>query len=601
MSNFKDDSLSVELKEKLLGGQKVVQRKDGETLTQYLDKSGTRAKDIYDAPKDSPVSKIVRTFQSDGQTFSGITVTQKSGEEISLTYDRKTGLYRDIDTKQTSETLSKAYYFNNKLFLTAPNSAEYREIDMPIRSGNLLGAKQKEGKYDHQLGVISTPQKDGSVKIESLSSGREDIVKDGKITGKTMLGERSTVDPGKETVVYNRDGSKLQFKPGENRISYWGPTGEPTGSEVLNADEQKYYNEQPDIQKDPRDFAELHRLYVGRESELKSIYGALVGFEENLKQAVANQKLTAQEASALRKNILHDLTHTEDMDQQQMGSCNVEVVRREMALNVPARYVTTFSNGLIGKVMVAEKEDLAEGAYTNAKPVEKLTKVVPVDVNVLKTPDSTGRNLAARMFDNLAIEATIHPQMTWHPTPDGVGAYIPKDATQDHDTFEGMWMGQIATCLSRLTGVKRTVVNVEDVKELSSALTANGGRSLIIAVEAGSNPVAAPRPVAGEFTNHVITLIKIDEASDKAWFQNNWGQEHDRSTTPVSAKSLIDNMVSLTEVSETSHKQSRTVKWKTPGQCIGPGEPGKVYRVNKGVLEEDPRYVLTEDGREILK
>lgn len=604
MQDFQDENIGPWLKEKLIGGQKSVQIKDGEKLTQYYDQTGSRAKDVYEPGKDSPVTKIVRTFEEDGTTFSGITVTLKSGEEIKLAYDRKTAMFRDIDTKNSSEKLSKAYYFNNKLFLTAENSNEYREIESPAKLSNPLGGRQQEGKYDHQLGIIITPQKDGGIKTQTLSPGREDIIKDGKISGKTIAGERSTVDPGKETVVYDRGGSKLQFNPQENKISYWGPRGEPTGSDSLSKDEREYYNSHIDLQKDPRDFAEIHRAYVGRESEMKALYQAIDGFEKDLAKAVSDKRLTEGEASALRKDILHDIAHPEDIDQQQMGTCNVEVVRREMAMNNAARYVSTFANAINGKVVIADRADLADGAYANARPLSQLTKTVPVDLNLLKSPDSTGRNIAARMFDNLAISATVYPDMTWRPTPDGIGLYTPVDKGQDLDSFRGMEMGQIATCLSRLSGVKRTVINVDDVKQLSTALDANGGRSMIIAVEGNANPVTAPAPMTGSFTNHVITLVKVDEKSNSAWFMNNWGLEHDHSTPgkPASATELMDNMVSVTKVSETSHKQDRETPWTTPAMVIGPGEPGKVYHVTKeGALEEDPRFTLGDTGREILK
>src|SRR5262249_30782956 len=152
-------------------------------------------------------------------------------------------------------------------------------------------------------------------------------------------------------------------------------------------------------------------------------------------------------------------------------SCNVSVVERDMAMTSPDKYVATIVQAV------------SEGAITTADGVR-----VPLDPDNLKLVDSSGRDLASRIFQTTAIRAERYPRTEVRNAEDGVGRLYPSPDNPDDKpkTFAGMSMPHIADIRYKLTGEEKGITVINSVKDLLTAFEANSGQPMISAVD-GSN------------------------------------------------------------------------------------------------------------------
>jgi hypothetical protein len=461
----------------------------------------------------------------------------------------------------------------------------------------MLGKKPRAGSYDIQQGTESFQNDDESLSVKSVADGRTDKVIDDycmgrTITGTTIRGERSLVTPD-QTVVHNPDGTGVRLNK-DLTVDRWGEKDTDNAFKEPLADAEadflKYLKDKgQENDVDLRDFLEIHRQYVSRPDGA----AALNKFYTALKTLDTAKNLTADEAKALRLNIMRDVAHPEEIDQSRSPTCNTEVIRREMAMNCPDEYAMRFFHAMSdGKVPIYK--NAVDGEYGSNK--EKPDSFVPVDPENLKLADCTGRNLAARIFDNMSIQISAHPDYKWETTEDGLGKFLPTDPADEPKEFSGMQLGDIADVLTKLTGVKRGVLQLAEIEDLNTAFEANGKKSMIVAVNASKSPFSFAPPNFNFdelYTNHVVTLTNIFEEKGSTYvnFMNQWGLESDHSTpdSAVSIERFLNNMTGI-------NSSWRGTRPMTPPQVITAGDPTKVYKVADGKIVEDPKYRI-KDGR----
>lgn len=580
---------------KKVSGYKISQSKDGATYTVYTDRDGTIQRDTY-AWNGPGGREIERQRATNGRLFTGLTIKESDGHKTDLNYDVTAGMFSGQRRDATGKVVESVVVADDKIIYSKPDGSRRIEV-FDLKAKDMLGKKPKSGLYDIQHGTESFQNEDESVSVKTVAEGRSDKVIDdycmGKtIVGSTIRGERSKVTP-EYTVVHNPDGSGVRLNS-DLSVDRWGENdGDNALREPLREAESDYLKYLRDNGKeseiDLRDFAEIHRQFATRpdaDATLTKFYAAL-------KTLDTTKNLTGDELRALRANILRDVAHPEEIDQSRSPTCNTEVVRREMVMNCPDDYVMRFHHAMNdSKVPVYLKP--IDGAYgsNSAKP----DAYVYVDPQNLKLADCTGRNIAARIFDNLSIQITAQPDYNWEATEDGLGKFVPKDAENEPKEFSGMQMGDIADVLTKLTGVNRGVLQLNEIEDLNTAFEANGKRSMVVAVNASKSPFTYEPPSFDFdelYTNHVVSLTNIYEQDGKTYvnYMNQWGLENDHSTraTSVRIERFLNNMTGI----NTSWRGYRPM---TPPQMITAGDPDKVYKVEGGKIVEDPKYVI-RDGR----
>ncbi len=578
-----------------VSGYKVSEKKDGAIFEITADRDGNILSDFY-SYGGLDGRTVERTRSTNGRLISGIKMNERTGFKTDLKYDVVSGMFTGKRVDSTGKAVEDVVVADDKIIYTQPDGNRRVEV-FDVRARDLLGVKPKAGTYDVQRGTETFQNDDESVSVNPVAPGRTDKVIDDPcfgryVDGSTIRGERSQVTP-ERTVVHNPDGTGIRLNE-DLSVDRWGP------NEKDNADHEKLLDSESDFLKylkennkeqeiDLRDLLEIHQKYVNRDDGKET----LARFYDALKKLDTAKHLTDEERGALRSDLMHDVAHPEEMDQSRSPTCNSHVIRREMAMNLPDRYVMEFVSAMSdGEVPVYTA--LKDGAYTSNK--EKPDATVKVDPDNLKLADCTGRNLASRIFDNLCIQTLAQPDYNWRATEDGLGKFVPTDPKGEPKEFTGMQMGEIAEVLSKLTGVKRGVVQVGSVDDLRVALDANGKDSMIVAVNASKMPFTWQGinfDYDELYTNHVVTLTNMfkEGGRDYVNYMNQWGLQEDHSTnrTKVPASIFFNNMVGL----NSSWRGARPV---TPPQVISAGDPTKVHKVVDGKVVVDPRYCI-KDGR----
>lgn len=116
-------------------------------------------------------------------------------------------------------------------------------------------------------------------------------------------------------------GNKLVYDDGS--IDMWH--GKEHVKEKLSTEEQRYLKKHPDI--DPRDVAEIHRRFYPDHNKIDAFYRSL----DKLDTA---KNLSNDEKSALRRELMHHVAAPEDIYQGTTESCNVSVVKRDLASRI---------------------------------------------------------------------------------------------------------------------------------------------------------------------------------------------------------------------------------------------------------------------------
>ncbi|MBX9671640.1 MAG: hypothetical protein K2X93_28885 [Candidatus Obscuribacterales bacterium] len=580
---------------KKVAGYQISQSRDGGRFTVTTDRDGNIQKDIYTYGGNDGRT-IERVRSTNGRLISAMSIAEAGGHKTQLNFDGVSGMFTGQRTDKDGKKVEDVLVADDKIIYT--NAAGSRRIELfDLRGKELLGKTPKAGVYDIHQGTESYKNDDESVSVKPVAPGRtdkvtEDYCRGRTIVGKTIRGERSLVTPD-STTIHNPDGTGARLNA-DSTIDRWGQKDEDNANkEPLTEAESDYLKYLSDKGKDKdvdmRDFVELHRKYATKPDGAAT----LSKFYSALKTLDTAKNLSEEELKALRINIMRDVAHPEEMDQSRSPTCNTEVVRRELAMNVPDQYVMRFYNAMNdGKVPVYLKS--IDGAYgSNA---EKPDSFVEVDPANLKMADATGRNLAARIFDNMSIQISAQPDFKWIATEDGIGKFVPNDPEAEPKEFSGMQMGDIANVLTKLTGVNRGVVQITALEDLGAAFEANGKESMIVAVNANKSPFS----YAGInfsfdelYTNHVVTLTNVFDDSGATYvnFMNQWGLENDHSTAArsVPIERFLNNMTGI----NTSWLGARPM---TPPQVISSGDPTKVHKIVDGKIVVDPKYIL-KNGR----
>ncbi len=577
-----------------VSGYQISQTRDGATYSVFTDRDGTVQRDRYQY--GGPDGRTIERRRSiNGRQFTGISMSESTGHRTELEYDSLTGLMSGNRRDREGRVVENVVVADDKIIYTNPSGSRRIEV-LDLSESNLLGKRPRPGMYNAQEGTEQFENDDESLSVQTVAPGRTDRVMHNPcdetttINGTTIRGERSAVTPT-STVVHSPDRTGIRLNE-DNTIDRWGPREEDNALREPLTDAERDFlahmrTNGRDRDIDMRDFIEIHRQQItkpGGAARLERFYTALKTLDET-------KNLTGEERTALRRNIMRDVAHPEEINQSRSPTCNTEVIRRELAMNCPDEYVLAFHNAMNnGRVPIYTRP--VDGAYGAER--NRPTEFVTVDPANLKLTDSTGRNLAARIFDNMAIQVSVHPEYQWVATEDGVGRLVPRNPDDEPRAFNGMQMGEIATVLTQLTGVNRGVVQMFAVDDMRVAFEQNGRRSMIVAVNASRSPFSWQGPDFDNdelVTNHVVTLSDMYSVGTgtHVQFMNQWGLESDHSTrsTAVSVERFLNNMTGV----NTSWRGARPM---TPPQAITTGDPNKVYRVVDGKIVEDARFRIRE-------
>ncbi len=539
------------------GGVTVTMAKAGESQVTEYDKKGQRT---AETSITSDGRQYTKTFSKDGKSVEGVAIASTDGSKTELVWDKNAEQFRGERKDPTGKVLEKVTLLEDKLVYTDETTGTVRGEKYSKRSKESLIPHFIPGDYDRNTGTFTYKNDDGSKTVESFAPGRTDRVKtDGTIEGTTVRGDKSSLKRSGEATVEHSDHTGVRLNS-DLTIDRWGPLASDNATgEKLSPTEEKFVQDHADI--DRRQVAEIHRRFGGDRAKLESFYKAL----DKLESA---KNLSDTEKSALRKDLLNHVAFPQEIYQGRTPSCNVSVVERDMAMASPDKYVS----------MIVQA--VSDGQITTSDGTK-----VPLDPDNLKLADSSGRDLASRIFQTTAIQAEFYPRREFRNSEDGVGRLYPSpyNPLDKPVAFAGMTMPHIADVRYKLTGEEKGITQVATVDDLVTAFEANGGQPMIIAVDGTNQPFGGGGPVGtGSNLNHVVTITRIEKGNPpKIYVANQWGLNNDHSSpeTAIDANKLVDNM-------QLRVKSGGKIT-KFPGMVLSPGDHTKGYAVKKGTVVED--------------
>ncbi len=531
--------------------KEVTRTAQGETLTVTRDRQSIIKEQQFEDGKGTTVKAEIGR---DGKS-SAVTVV-KDGSRTELKFDRDLGVLTGKRTARDGSTETVTLVGNKLMCMDDKTKVLKTEImDWPTAEKTPVFT---ESRYDANQATVSYRLGKQRI-IEPLAPGRVDVVAaNGTIEGRAVNGETSHLKPNGEAVVQHSDGRRVRLNA-DNTVDRWGPGASDTAKgERLSAAESTYLKNHSDI--DRRDFAEVHRRFSDRPILRDKFFRALAEIDDA-------KNLSAGEKTALRKNLMSHVARPSEIYQGSSMCCNVATIQRDMAITMPDRYVNVVLNSLS-----KQEIPLADG------------KTQKVDGANLKMADTTGRDMATRAFQTLAVGLAF-PGGTFKNTVDGVG--ILRDSDENRAAFDGIHMGQIALVRKLLTGQEKPVIHVDRMSDLVDMFNENGGRSMTIHVDATKPPFGAGGPV-GDLGSHVVTLTRIDKGPPTMFYvQNQWGLTSDHSTkeTAIPADILWAAM--------TANNEDAKVIATTAG---GKLDHTKVYTFKDGKLKVDDEKTKEQAG-----
>ena len=408
-------------------------------------------------------------------------------------------------------------------------------------------SKPIEGEYNDNLRTVKTVQH-GQQQVESVDSGRIDTIRDnGTIAGHTSNGERSYVKPTGEAMVIHSD-STVRLNADET-IDRWGSNKTESAKHEALSSNEKAFLDKNKANIDLRDLAEIHRRLKGDKTQLDAFYGSLSRVDQI-------PSYDAAEKNALMQNIMHHVGNPADIYQGAIGTCNVAVLQRELAMTDPQRYASV----------------LIDAASNNL--VDPSTgKKVEVDPANLKLHDLSERDLASRIFQSMALNLLFSPGKYLNTNDTNGKLY---DRSGNLMAFAGLNMAQINELAHKVSGLEHCQVLIKSPEDFITAFEKNGRRPMTISVDARKPPIV---PTDSGTGGHVVTVVGVERQGDsiKVKLQNQWGLADDHSTpeTEVDAAELAENM-------------------KDDPLAIILGKQGDVYKIVDGKLVLDEESTRAE-------
>jgi len=538
------------------GGRREVTSKDGDTVTVDHDWRSPPRK-VREAHTYKEGGKLTKTYTGDGKTVDTYAREESDGSRTELRRDKNSDQYVGERRDRSGRTVESVVLNDGILvYKDARSGATRAELIGDSEQSPVLAISPR--KYDLNAGSLTIEKDDGTRVVESVLKGRSDEVKGGEVNGTTVNGDVSWAKGG-AAYVRHADGTGVRLNQ-DGTIDRWGPKDVDNASgEKLSPLEKRYMERHSDI--DRRDLAEIHRRLQGDHQQLDTFY-------KELEKVDSAGNLSALEKTALRRNLMHHVAFPAEINQGKSPTCNATVLQRDLAIELPAKYVSTVIQAI------------SEGQIKTAD-----NKTVPLDPANLKMSDSSGRDLASRIYQTATIQAAVYPQREFRNSEDGVGRLypVPFKLQDKPSVFDGLSMTQIADARYKLTGEQRAIATIASVDDLLAAFEKNGGRPMIIGVAATKAPFDDTNGGGGAGSDHVVTITHIEKGPPvKVFVQNQWGLGADHSTpeTALDADVLVENMKSRSVRRRGSPTQV--------GEVLIAGDHTKVYKIEKGQLVEDP-------------
>jgi hypothetical protein len=545
-------------------GATVTRATDADGFTkETVSKGGESFVNVYDG--DELVSKEYKLADGrklsasveDGKASGSFGIEESNGYSTSV-MDGK-GERRDPQGKLV-ETVN---VIDGKLvYEDVKTHAKRAESFEPPNKDHMTFKSEDLGKYDANTGTLTKDMGDFKT-VGSFATGRLDVQTDsGMVAGMAVNGEISYQNQKTgEAAVINPDGTGVHLKP-DGTLDRWGPNAADNAvDEKLSAGEQAYLKKHPNA--DLRDVAEIHQNLHGDATKIDAFY-------KSLDKLDSSKKLTDSQKDALREDILHHVANPAEIYQGVTDSCNVSVIQRDLAMTNPAKYASTVA------------EAVTDGTFTSADGHK--TKL---DVKNLTMADSSGRDLASRVFQTAALRGEFDPAKVFENTPDGVGRLKPgKDDPPGTrpQPFDGLYPNEIADIRHKLTGEEKAVTFIKTGDDLKKALEENGGPPMTIMVDSTVAPFGDGKHEGDTAPNHVVTITGVEAGPPAKYLvQNQFGLEHDHSTkaTAIPADKLLTNM--------SRHKEpGGTVDSNNGAIVLTNGDHTKAFGIVDGTKAEIP-------------
>lgn len=569
--NDRENTVTTELKdgtvlEKKVNADKtstISYTRGGDGFVVDYDAKGGKTKEVFTGADGRKTTRILPIA---GKQDASVKIESPDGSITELKYDRAADSFKGERRDKSGAVVEHVGLQEDKLIFIDVKTAAVRAEKFIKPSDESPIPSLMPGTYDKDTGTFTYTNPDKSTTVESFAPGRTDSVRpDGTIQGTTKTGDFSVLRKDGEATVLHSDGTGVRLNT-DGTIDRWGPRDRDNAhKERLSPVEEQFLRGHPDI--DRRDFAEIHRKLANDPAKLDS-------FIIELSKIDSAKNLSDREKSALRKDIMRHVAYPGEIYQGRTPSCNVSVVERDVAMLMPDSYA---------KMIV---EAVSEGSVTLSDGSK-----VPLDPNNLKLADSSGRNLASRIFQTAAIQAEFHPRRVFRNSEDGVGRLYPTpyNPADKPIVFAGMNMAHIIDIRHKLTGEEKTVALIDNTAELIKAFEINGGGPMIAAVDGSKPPFENNGPVGpGSSANHVVTITRIESGPPvKVYLHNQWGLANDHSTkeTAVDGAKLIENMRVKVRVGGKLVTASAMV--------ITKGDHTKAYDISRGRLVESKSLTAT--------
>lgn len=306
---------------------------------------------------------------------------------------------------------------------------------------------------------------DQGERVLQFFHGRRDVYDlDGNISWSGPNGERSRFAADGEVIVGNPEGG-VEILYIDTALST-GMFEVHENDRVVSlklSDSARAFLQNHGNNLDPRDFL---RMNCRLRSKPHQIEGVLKQLDELSNAACA--ALSTEELQLVCANLLHHVAYPSEIYQGRCPATVAAAIQADFVLENPTRYVA-----IVKEFLRTGQLRLVGGS------------TVPMNLQNMAQPDSSGRDIASRIFQTAILRMAVYPQQVFENTYTGVGV----DALKGVGFLaSGLNIDDVSNVIYNLGGGETCIVEIRKASEIFAAIKATSGKSLLVAVNLAEPP-----------------------------------------------------------------------------------------------------------------
>lgn len=363
---------------------------------------------------------------------------------------------------------------------------------------------------------------DSGERILQYFSGRRDVyAADGSILCANRSGSRSCFSPQGDVVINHVDGSaeflNVEAAIENGTIELYQGDGDEMIVEKLS-DVERLFLQDRGNSIDPRDFLRMHCRLKGKGHQIDGVLKQLADLSEPTEGGVAT---TVEQLQLVSACILHHVAYPEEVVTGRCATGGAAAVQVDFVLENPTRYAA-----IVKECIRTGQLRLVGGATVSV-----------LESNIMAA-DSTGRDIASRIFQTALLCSILHPDVNYVASRVGLGQDPGRGGVGG--SLEALSAETVSNALYLLGGGETCVVELRTPGDLIAVHRATTQKSMIVAVNLSAYPFSCSRSAIHP---HLLNVVSVDHRAKRVTVNDPSGFVRDQ--VSVDEVALFNNMVTV--------------------------------------------------------